>query len=69
MFQKENTCRTDVWSLGVTLFVLFAEYSVDILEKVFNSLQSSDSDDKRIDELRALPNMPADMPDSFLAML
>jgi len=68
MFQKDYTCKTDVWSLGVTLYVLVAGYPVDELQKAFNALQNTKSAD-RMKTLRMLPNMPSDMPDSFFEML
>ena len=58
MFQKTYTILTDVWSVGVTLYVLVAGYPADVLQKAFNLLQSSDKD------LRKLPGLPDDMPDS-----
>ena len=42
----------------MTIYVLAAGYPADVLQKAFNLLQSA----KR--NLRELPNMPDDMPDS-----
>jgi serine/threonine protein kinase len=63
LFQKNYTCKTDVWSCGVALYVLVAGYPADELQKAFNMLQKS----KR--SVRDLPNMPHDLPDSFYEML
>jgi serine/threonine protein kinase len=64
MFQRTYTQATDVWSVGVTLYVLVAGYPADQLQKAFNILQTSKSRD-----LKTLPNLPADMPASFYDML
>lgn len=63
MFQKTYTILTDVWSVGVTLYVLVAGYPAEVLQKAFNLLQSSHKD------LRKLPGLPDDMPDSYFEML
>ncbi len=63
MFQRTYTLKTDVWSVGVSLYVLVAGYPSECLQKAFNRLQS----DTR--NLRDLPNLPDNMPDSFYDML
>lgn len=39
MFQRKYTCKTDVWSAGVTIFVLVAGYPSMALQAAFNLLQ------------------------------
>ena len=64
MFQRNYNFKTDVWGIGVTLYVLVAGYPAHELQKAFNMLQSS----KR--ELRELPDMPQnELPDSYFKML
>ena len=65
MFQKSYTQRTDVWSVGVALYVLVAGYPADELQKAFNILQTA----KRKVPLRELPQMPPDMPDTYFELL
>lgn len=64
MFARMYTSKTDVWSVGATLYVLVAGYPADELQKAFNILQKSKNRD-----LSKLPNFPADLPESFKDML
>jgi serine/threonine protein kinase len=57
-FQRTYSYKTDVWSAGVTIYVLVAGFPADLLQRAFNQLQSADRN------LRELPNMPDNMPDS-----
>ncbi len=66
MFQKHYTVATDVWSVGVTLYVLVAGYPADVLQKAFNQLQTND---RTIDSLKNLPHMPNNMPDTYYQLL
>jgi len=68
MFQRTYTCKTDVWSAGVTIYVLVAGYPSKELQAAFNQLQNSKTPNERIAQLKALPNMP-DMPATFFEML
>eukprot|EP00804_Cyclotella_cryptica_P004530 CCRYP_006891-RA/>CCRYP_006891-RA protein AED:0.12 eAED:0.12 QI:170/0.71/0.75/1/0.57/0.5/8/294/521 len=61
MFQRIYTSKTDVWSAGVTLYVLVAGYPAERLQECFNILQSSSN--------KNLPNIPDNMPNSFYEML
>jgi calcium-dependent protein kinase len=65
VFQKKYTSKTDVWSIGVVLYVLVAGFPAAELQKAFNILQSS----KTNRNLRSLPNLPDNMPDSYYDML
>mmetsp|Transcript_4014 Transcript_4014/g.7669 ORF Transcript_4014/g.7669 Transcript_4014/m.7669 type:complete len:474 (+) Transcript_4014:208-1629(+) len=63
MFQKTYTTRTDVFSAGVVLYVLVAGYPAQNLQAAFNLLHKADRD------LKTLPGMPEDMPDTYYEML
>lgn len=64
MYQRDYNCKTDVWSVGVALYVLVAGYPADQLQQAFNILQT-----KRRNLRTELPNMPDNMPDSFYDLL
>ena len=63
MFQKKYTTKTDVFSVGVVLYVLVAGYPADKLQAAFNLLHKAKRD------LKTLPGMPEDMPDTYYDML
>lgn len=67
MFRKYYTVMTDVWSAGVTLYVLVAGYPADALQEAFNKLQNNKR--SSYEDLKDLPHMPENMPDTFFEML
>jgi calcium/calmodulin-dependent protein kinase I len=63
MFQRTYTQKTDVWGVGVALYVLVAGYPAEVLQRAFNLLQSANR------SLKDLPNLPPNMPESYYDML
>lgn len=65
VFQKEYTNKTDVFSVGVVLYVLVAGYPAAELQAAFNILHKAKRD------LRTLPGMPSSdvMPETYFDML
>mmetsp|Transcript_30891 Transcript_30891/g.43856 ORF Transcript_30891/g.43856 Transcript_30891/m.43856 type:complete len:545 (+) Transcript_30891:308-1942(+) len=66
LFQHSYTYKTDIWSVGATLYVLVAGYPAENLQKTFNMLQKSKQKGR---DFRKFPNMPEDMPDSYIDLL
>jgi calcium-dependent protein kinase len=65
LFQRTYTSKTDVWSVGVVLYVLVAGYPAEELQTAFNLLHKSSSHRN----LHNLPNLNNDMPESYFELL
>ena len=66
MFQNTYTQKTDVWSAGVCLYVLVAGYPSDKLQTAFNMMHKITPGERNLKEL---PNMPENLPESYYKML
>lgn len=66
MFQNTYTQKTDVWSVGVCLYVLVAGYPSAKLQTAFNLIHNITPGERK---LKDLPNMPDNLPDSYHNML
>jgi len=64
MFQRKYSYETDVWSVGVVLYVLVAGYPKDELQSAFDILHTRTNRN-----LKHLPNLPPHLPDAFLELL
>ena len=66
MFQNTYTQKTDIWSVGVCLYVLVAGYPSDKLQTAFNMMHKITPGERN---LKKLPNIPDNLPASFYVML
>ena len=66
MFQNTYTQKTDIWSVGVCLYVLVAGYPSAKLQSAFNLMHNITPGERK---LKNLPNMPDNLPDSYYKML
>lgn len=66
MFQNTYTQKTDIWSVGVCLYVLVAGYPSAKLQTAFNMMHNITPGERK---LKNLPNMPENLPDSYHKML
>mmetsp|Transcript_12056 Transcript_12056/g.30548 ORF Transcript_12056/g.30548 Transcript_12056/m.30548 type:complete len:594 (-) Transcript_12056:77-1858(-) len=66
MFQNTYTQKTDVWSVGVCLYVLVAGYPSAKLQTAFNMIHKITPGERKLQDL---PNMPDNLPDSYFKML
>jgi len=64
MYQRKYRDNTDMWSVGVTIYVLVSGYPVERLQEAFDLMQSPEKRD-----VKQLPDMPQDLPESFYVML
>merc|ERR1719291_875800 len=64
MFKGKYNAKTDVWSIGVTLYVLVAGFPTEHLQETFNMLQSN-----KEGRIRKLKDIPNDLPDSFFSLM
>lgn len=66
MFQNTYTQKTDIWSVGVCLYVLVAGYPSAKLQTAFNLMHNITPGERKLQDL---PNMPDNLPDSYFKLL